>query len=130
VAELVKGNGKKAKLLGVPFGTASARLRKTIIYNLAKKCGMLKCYHCGKLISEIGEFSIEHKKSWQLSVTPIDDFYSFDNIAFSHLKCNCKNSLRHNKGKGKHPSYYAYNQGCRCEGCKKLRRKRYEAIKK
>jgi len=84
-----KANQKKDELLGEPHGTANAKLRKAIIYHLAGLCGMLSCHRCGATIENIGELSIEHKVPWQQSGDPRSSFFDMENIAFSHLRCNC-----------------------------------------
>lgn len=80
---------KKNKQLGMPLGTASARLRKKILFSLIKECGKNVCYQCGKPIETEEELSIEHKIPWLDSNNPKELFFSIDNIAFSHLRCNC-----------------------------------------
>lgn len=82
------GNDVKTAVLGVPFGTANARLRKMIIFALVQRLGEDVCYRCGKLIENIEELSIEHKKAWLQQENPKEAFYDLENIAFSHLVCN------------------------------------------
>lgn len=82
------GNKRKAELLGMPFGTASNRLRKRILYSFAEELGRLNCYRCGEKIEKIEEFSIEHKESWAFSKDPIESFFNLENISFSHIRCN------------------------------------------
>jgi hypothetical protein len=119
---------KKNDLLGIPFGTASARLRKMLIFRMAQKLGEDICYRCGKKIENIEELSIEHKTSWQLSETPIDTFYDLDNVCFSHLDCNVNASYHATGVKDSTPhgeTRYAY--GCKCDACreaKKIRNKK------
>lgn len=80
---------KAEKLKMSSFGKASAILRKTIIFQLAKKCGLDNCYRCKEKITDISDFTIDHKEEWLYSENPIKLFFSFDNIAFSHFSCNC-----------------------------------------
>ena len=84
-----KGYDKKNKFLGMPYGTASSRLKKSVMLLLLKKLGENWCYRCGAEIETERELSIDHKKSW-LNVD-VKLFWDLDNIAFSHLSCNCKN---------------------------------------
>jgi len=84
-----KANKQRAMLLGMPFGTANAKLRKMILFKLVKESGQDICYRCGKEIKTIEELSIEHKQSWPQGDNPKQLFFDLDNIAFSHLKCNC-----------------------------------------
>lgn len=88
---------KKAKQLGMNPSTAGGRLRKTIIFNFAQKLNLDICFQCGEKIGSIEEFSIEHKIPWLNSETPVDLFFNLDNIAFSHLSCNCKAARKPNK---------------------------------
>lgn len=88
---------KKKEQLGVSLGTAAARLRKNIMFNLAKKAGDDFCFRCGKKIETVEEFSIEHKLPWLDSETPVELFFDLNNIAFSHLGCNVGSARRVNK---------------------------------
>lgn len=81
-------NKKKLDKLGIPFGTANAKLKKSLLFYMAILLKMDTCFHCGKIIQELEEFSIEHKIPWLNSDDPKKNFYDLDNIAFSHLKCN------------------------------------------
>lgn len=88
--------------LGLPLGTATHRLRKMVMYELVKQVGLDVCFRCQKNIESIDELSIEHKESWFDSDKPKELFFSLDNIAFSHLKCNTnasKQSIRNKKNK-------------------------------
>jgi len=76
----------KSDQLGMPFGTAASKLRKHIMFYLAKKAGYDKCFRCGKKIESVDEFTIEHKVPW-MNNNP-DLFWDMNNIAFSHNKCN------------------------------------------
>ena len=83
-----KGNYRKKEQLGMHVGTASAILRKSLLFSMAKKLGMCTCFQCGNVIEGIDDFSIEHKVAWLDSNNPKELFFSLDNIAFSHLRCN------------------------------------------
>lgn len=82
------GNAEKDRLLGMSYGTAYGRLKKSILFYLVEKCEMNNCFVCGEKIIDIDEFSIEHKSSWQKSKNPKESFFDLDNISFSHLRCN------------------------------------------
>ena len=56
-----------------------------------------KCYQCGNTIDKVEELSIEHKTPWLDSDTPKELFFNLENIAFSHLSCNCR-ARRSNTG--------------------------------
>lgn len=85
---MTNSNKKKYEQLGMPAGTAMARLKKNILFSLVQECGKDTCYRCGKKIEDVVNFSIEHKKPWQNSDTPKELFYDLNNIAFSHMNCN------------------------------------------
>lgn len=77
---------KKSEQLGMPFGTANARLRKNILFNLLARYGENICYQCGEMILSVDQLSIEHKVAWLDNDIAL--FWDLSNIAFSHLKCN------------------------------------------
>lgn len=91
-----KLNDKKRSQLGMPNGTATARLRKSILFQLVKETGRNICHQCGKEIVSEDELSIEHKIPWLDSENPIELFFDLNNIAFSHLRCNI-GTCRHHK---------------------------------
>ena len=76
----------KSAHLGMPHGTAQNRLRKMIIFHLAQKLGEDFCFKCGQRIETAEELSIDHKVPWLHGDQAL--FWSMDNIAFSHRKCN------------------------------------------
>lgn len=111
-------------------GTAMHRLKKIIMFKLAKKAGMDRCHRCKLLITDVAEFSVEHIEPWLWR--DVDLFWDIENIAFSHLSCNsAANSIPRGCG-----SYSKYKRGCRCEICtmeynkliSKHRKDRYEKI--
>lgn len=107
-------NVKKKKQLGMPIGTASNRLRKSIIFNLLKKTNENFCHQCKLEISSEKELSIEHKVPYLDSEDSVRLFFDLDNIGFSHLSCNVR------AGRKKlcdHGSARKYLQGCRCDLC-------------
>lgn len=121
---------KKKKQLGMDGGTASSRLKKTIMYDLAKKLNLHYCFQCGSEIESINEFTIEHKVPWLDSENPKELFFSLDNIGFSHHKCNVKAARKVNKGSdiSPHGSLAKYTKGCRCMLCReamKLWKRKY-----
>ncbi len=81
-------NAIKSKVLGMPYGTANGRLRKSLIWEFVKKLSLDSCFQCKKLIETIEELSIEHKEAWLQADDPIEAFFDVENIAFSHLSCN------------------------------------------
>lgn len=85
---------KKQEQLGMPLGTASAKLRKSILFSLLKETGKNICFQCGRIIENEDELSIEHKIPYLDSKNPKELFFDLNNIAFSHLSCNVK-AARH-----------------------------------
>lgn len=109
---------KKRKQLGMPHGTAANKLRKAIMFDLIKKAGKNICFQCGETIDNISNLSIEHKIPWLDSEDPAGLYFDLDNIAFSHLTCNCK-AGRYTRKRTQHGSGRMYNHyGCRCDKCK------------
>lgn len=88
---------KKAALLGMPIGTATGRLRKSLMYSLADKLGLLTCHRCAEQICTEESLSIEHKVAWESADDPVKMFFDLDNIAFSHLSCNIREASKPTK---------------------------------
>lgn len=109
-------NDEKSSQLGMPFGTANARLRKALLFKLIKKYNEDICYRCKNPINAINELSIEHKIPW-FGNSP-DLFWDLDNVTFSHLSCNVAAS---NKPWARNTTAPA-NQ-LWCKGCKDYRSK-------
>lgn len=85
-------NQRRAEFLGMPHGTASHKLRKSLLYKYVRLANHHFCYKCGAKIETVDELSIEHKKPWE-NIDPAL-FWDLDNITFSHLVCNKKHSKR------------------------------------
>lgn len=77
--------------LGMNHGAAHHRLKKMVMFHLLARHHENTCYRCGEEISSADELSIEHKKPWEN--ISADLFWDMSNIAFSHVRCNC----RHNR---------------------------------
>jgi len=84
----MNGNEAKTAQLGVPFGTASGRLRKILLYDMAKRLNEDTCYRCKLKIINIDDFSIDHKINWLHSGRAVELFFNINNIVFSHVLCN------------------------------------------
>ena len=82
------GTDEKTIQLGMPIGTATNRLRKTILFSLLAKHAENYCSKCSVLIASPDELSIEHIEPWLHTADPLATFFDLDNIAFSHLSCN------------------------------------------
>lgn len=78
----------KSDKLGIPIGTARARLIKEILWKYVKLSGDDFCYRCGHQILDTSELSVEHKIPWGISDNPVNLYFDLDNISFSHSKCN------------------------------------------
>jgi len=81
-------HSKMTTQLGMPFGTASGRLRKLVMFDVLKRHGENFCYRCTKEIETPAELSIEHKEPWENIDAAL--FWDLANIAFSHFRCNVK----------------------------------------
>lgn len=112
-------NDKKSEQLGMSHGTANHRLRKAIMFDMMVKLGVDNCFRCGLKIENVDVLSIEHKIPWLDSENPVELFYSLDNIAFSHLRCNSGDARKPTRGnKVPHGVRSRYtNHGCRCVDC-------------
>lgn len=98
---MIDSNKKKCEQLGMSHGTAVYRLNKQILFAFAQQLDQDICHRCGKKITSIREFSVDHKIPWLDSGAPVGLFFDSDNIAFSHLGCNIRNG-RHADVKGEH----------------------------
>lgn len=87
-------NDKKKTALGEAYGTARNRLIKNLLFKFMKDLGLDTCFQCGCKIKTNKEMSIEHKVPWLNSEDPTKTFYDLENIAFSHLSCNCRAAER------------------------------------
>lgn len=111
-------NQKKNRLLGEPYGTATNRLRKMLLFDFAKRLNEDNCYRCGVKIIFLDDFSIEHTVAWQGTENPQETFFDLSKIAFSHLKCNAAAGLRHTGVRKSTPhGNVRYDYGCRCDIC-------------
>ena len=79
---------RKSNILGMNISTANYRLMRSVLFWLLQSHNKNICYRCGKKIRTLCELSIDHKIDWMYSVTPKLLYFSLDNIAFSHTKCN------------------------------------------
>jgi len=85
-------NIKKEEVLDMPFGTAQNRLRKELLFHLAQLTQMDTCFRCSQPILSAKDLTIEHKKPWLSAGDKAKElFWSIENVAFSHAKCNRPN---------------------------------------
>ena len=127
----MNSNERKSKQLGIPFGTATNKLKKKILFSLIKQLKLDICFHCNLPILTENELSIEHKIPWEGKDIAL--FWDLDNIAFSHLICNITEGGKTLKGhRVGHGSSMYDRWKCRCDVCKlanTLRRRKYRKNK-
>jgi len=102
--------------LGMNPSTASNRLVKDLLFDFVVKAGKDTCFRCGEKVTR-ETLSIEHKEAWLDSSDPVKNFFSLDNIAYSHLACNTA-AGRKPELTAKCGSTTMYAKGCRCDPCK------------
>ena len=123
----VMGHKKKKEQLGMHPSTAYARLRKMLLWKYILETNSNQCFQCGEYIKDIDRLSVEHKKPWLDSKTPIELFFDLENVAFSHLSCNIGSR---NRSKDTCPQGHVYsgvnNLGHRqCHKCQSLSRQEF-----
>ena len=86
------GNARKKEQLGMSPGTAANRLKKMVLFSVLERHGENVCFQCGEKITSYEDLSIEHKEPWLNEKSEL--FWDLNNIAFSHLRCNCAAASR------------------------------------
>jgi hypothetical protein len=81
-----KTNKRRLEQLGMSYGKASHRLRRILMFDMMCRLKENICYSCNQEITNIDDWSIEHKESWLDKSTEL--FWNLDNIAYSHKWCN------------------------------------------
>lgn len=94
-----KSNDHKTEQLGMSIGTASGRLKKSIMLMLLHRLGEDFCLRCGKEIVDPDDLSVDHKQPWLGNDTAL--FWDLANIGFSHTKCNRPDRPRYGLSKGR-----------------------------
>lgn len=120
-------NSRKTIQLGMPFGTACAKLRKLVLFDLLKRYNENVCYRCKEIIDNADDLSIEHKKPWLDN--DVNLFWDMDNISFSHLRCNVLNNRQPNRGQKSHGVTGYTRHNCRCSVCREAQRARQARIR-
>ena len=69
------GNEEKTSQLRMPLGTASGRMKKSLMFMLAEKLNLTSCFRCQKKIEMVDDFSIDHKIDWLHSPDPVGLFF-------------------------------------------------------
>ena len=82
---------RKDEQLGMSSTTARMRLTRDLLYKMVCDTGNNMCFRCGKPMTR-EDFTIEHKKAWLDSDDPPGLFFDLENISFSHMACNSKES--------------------------------------
>jgi hypothetical protein len=75
---------RRAEALGMPYGTAEKKLRKQIIFELARQLGKTTCCSCGGTVSSPDDLAVVHLQDWMGDPT---QFWELSNVAFSHSTC-------------------------------------------
>jgi hypothetical protein len=83
--------GSKEQQLGDSQGNARNRLQSLLIVDLLNRLKINSCHRCGDAITP-DSLSFDHIQQWMSASDPVASFYSMDNIAFSHLRCNCRHT--------------------------------------
>lgn len=101
---------KKAAQLGMPYGTAVHRLRKTVLFHLLQRLGEDMCFRCGERIESSDALSMEHRQPWLDN--DMARFWDINNITFAHLTCNSRHGRLHkepvNKRRGPPGTAWCY----------------------
>jgi len=105
---------RRSAQLGMPYGTAVSKLRKSLLFSMAQRLNLDSCVRCEQKINKIEEFTIEHILPWE-NVNP-DLFWDLNNIAFSHSRCNIPH-----KQNGGNPSKRFLNGLWLCLECKRYK---------
>ncbi len=92
-----KANLAKREKLGMSEGGAYYILKKLLMFSLIQETGRDTCYRCNELIEDPDDLSIEHKESWFLDEEPLKKFLDYNNLSYSHLKCNSAAAHKPNK---------------------------------
>jgi hypothetical protein len=73
------------------YGTAERKLRKAVIYELARQTGKNVCIDCGREINSPEDLALVHVEGWQENP---DQFFELTNVAFSHASCKASRGGR------------------------------------
>ena len=72
--------------LGMSIGTATHRLRKSMMFRLAQRCGLDVCCRCKTKITKEQDLTLDHVLPWRGEDT--SRFWDLDNLSFAHARCN------------------------------------------
>lgn len=114
-------NDKKSEALGMNYSTASAQLKKALMFRFVQVLKLDTCFRCGNVINSVEELSVEHKRAWLQEPDPKEAFFDLNNIAFSHLNpCNSGAGVKKTCKHGIHG----------CTTCIQERRRRFRERKR
>lgn len=122
----MNSKSKKEKQLGMKLGTASGRLKKSLLFKLVVQCGLDICFRCKNKIDTPEDLTVEHKLAWLDSDNPVELFFDLDNISFSHSACNSGAGKRK---EAKHGTFRKYSYGCRCDECVIFKRNKQSKLR-
>lgn len=88
---------RRAEQLGMHFSTASAKLKKQVLFSLVQETGRDICVVCDEPIEIDTDLSFEHIKPWESRDIAL--FWDISNIGFSHKKCNTPHRRLGSNGK-------------------------------
>lgn len=105
----MSSNTRKSAFLGMPYGTASNKLRKMVLFDLLCQMKHNCCFKCKKEIENVDQLSMEHMRPWEGRSKEL--FWDLNNISFSHLRCNKPH---------KYPSRVIQDDKIQCNKCKEF----------
>lgn len=83
-------------MLGMPVATATARLKKAMMFEMAVALERDNCLRCDKPIETAEELSVDHIQPWRYESAEL--FWDLTNVAFSHRACNKVDRPRRREG--------------------------------
>lgn len=112
---------RRCSQLGMDAATATARLKKQLMFHMAQQLNMTTCFRCGKEIERWEELSLDHKEPWLY--VDVQLFWNMDNLAFSHWECNTKHQRPARKEfvKGGSLLRKGDNENVWCNKCKQVK---------
>ena len=87
----MKITDEKSKQLGMPFPTASNRMKKNFAFFMMQNLEWDDCVVCGEKILTPNDMTYEHIVNWLHHEDGVNLFYDVDNIRFAHKKCQYRN---------------------------------------
>jgi HNH endonuclease len=116
---------QKNDFLGENFSTATARLKRNLMFQMAQRLGLDSCFRCHNSIQTAEEISVDHKEPWLYVSKEL--FWNLNNLAFSHKRCNTTDRKELNKANNTRQNPVGKNW---CGRCKRFRLIKYFGIKR